>query len=251
MRDTLIAEKLRLFDLKVVEVAGWRARGSDSFNPRGMVWHHTAGPLKGNAPSLQICTNGRRDLPGPLCNVLQGRDNTIYVIAAGRANHAGAGRWNGLTGNASVYGLEVENVGTSAEQWRPDQVETSCRVAAALTADAARCCHHKEWALPKGRKPDMHSLDGDTMRARVGQLLRSKTNELGDDMAKYVQDSESGEIFSLNWEQFRKLSQDQYNARAWLSAVGGKPLTLEKMHPWELAAFAMQMQLVELTPPAV
>lgn len=251
MRDTLLAEKLSLFDLKVVEVAGWRTRGNENFNPRGLIWHHTAGPRNGNAPSIQICTNGRRDLPGPLCNVLQGRDNTIYVIAAGRANHAGAGRWNGLTGNASVYGLEVENVGTSAEPWHPDQVETACRVAAALTADAARCCHHKEWALPKGRKPDMHSLDGETMRRRVRELVNNKTTEVGDDMVKYVQNQETGEIFTIFWEQFRKLSQDQFNARNWLSTAAGKPLVLEKMHPWELAAFAIQMQLVELTPPAV
>ena len=90
-RDTGIADRLRAKGLNVVEVNGWRTRGAEGFNPRGSVDHHTAGPRKGNAPSLGVCINGRADLPGPLCNVLVGRDGTCYVVAAGRANHAGAG----------------------------------------------------------------------------------------------------------------------------------------------------------------
>ncbi|MEO5837776.1 MAG: peptidoglycan-binding protein, partial [Acidimicrobiales bacterium] len=89
MRDTAIAQRLRNAGLKVVEVDGWLTRVSDSFDARGLVDHHTAGGRTGNAPSLNICINGRSDLPGPLCNVLIGRDGTCYVIAAGRANHAG------------------------------------------------------------------------------------------------------------------------------------------------------------------
>lgn len=171
-RDTGIADRLRAAGLRVVEVAGWQTRGSTSFNPRGSVDHHTAGAASGNAPSLSICINGRAGLAGPLCNVLIGRDNTCYVIAAGRANHAGTGGWRGLSGNSSVYGVERENVGyADREPWREDQTDTAARVHAALIrgrADASMVCRHAEWTT---RKIDTHSIIGDELRARVGHYL--------------------------------------------------------------------------------
>lgn len=173
-RDTGIADRLRKWGLKVVEVDGWRTRGSDTFNPRGSVDHHTAGPRTGNAPSLNICINGRADLPGPLCHVLIGRDNTCYVIAAGRANHAGTGGWGGLTGNTSVFGIERENVGTGAEPWTLEQYDVAAKAHAALiSAHGARwdlVCEHKEWA-PR-RKIDAYGVDGNTMR----ELVRDRLN---------------------------------------------------------------------------
>lgn len=171
-RDTGIADRLRAAGLQVSEVSGWRTRGSTGFHPRGVVTHHTAGSSRGNAPSLNVCVHGRRDLPGPLCHVMVARDNTCFVIAAGTANHAGRGGWRGLSGNSSVYGVEVENVGTAAESWRPDQVDTMARVAAALAGghiSADMCCLHKEWA--PGRKPDPHSIDGGDHRRRVAAIL--------------------------------------------------------------------------------
>jgi hypothetical protein len=169
-RDLELADRLRAAGLTVVEVAGWRERGSASYTPRGAVHHHTAGARRGNIPSLNVLIYGRADLPGPLCNVAQARDNSVYVIASGRANHAGAGGWRGLSGNSSVMGLEVENTGT--EPWRPDQVETSARIHAALARgryQASMVCQHREWA-PR-RKVDAHSIDGATFRARVAQLM--------------------------------------------------------------------------------
>lgn len=172
MRDTGIADRLRAFGLNVVEVAGWQSRGSDSFNPKGSVDHHTAGPASGNAPSLGICINGRAGLAGPLCNVLVARDNTCYVIAAGRANHAGLGGWRGLSGNSSVYGVERENVGYGdREPWREDQTDTAARVHAALLQgkNVSYLCEHKEWAPT--RKIDAHTVDGNELRARTANYL--------------------------------------------------------------------------------
>lgn len=173
--DTGIADRLRAKGLQVIEVDGWRTRGyrmADlGFDPHGSVDHHTAGPASGDVPSLGICINGRSDLPGPLCNVLVGRSNTCYVVAAGRANHAGSGGWNGLSGNGSVYGVERENVGTDAEPWRPDQTDTAARVHAALIegrADASMVCEHKEWTT---RKVDAHTVLGSDMRTRVAGYL--------------------------------------------------------------------------------
>lgn len=172
MRDLGIAQRLRDAGLNVVEVAGWQTRGSDDFDPKGSVDHHTAGARLGNAPSLQICTTGRSDLPGPLCNVLVARDNTCYVVAAGKANHAGLGGWAGLSGNASVYGVERENVGTVDEPWRPDQTATAAKVHAALIRGRAtydKVCRHAEWAPT--RKIDPHSITGDELRAAVRTAL--------------------------------------------------------------------------------
>jgi hypothetical protein len=169
--DTGIADRLRDAGLVVVECAGWQTRGSSSFDPRGSVDHHTAGPASGNAPSLNTCIHGRPDLSGPLCNVLTGRDNTQYVVAAGRANHAGNGGWRGLSGNPSVYGIERENVGTQAEPWRPDQTDVAARAHAALIrgrADADMVCRHHEW---RPEKPDTHDVDGNHLRQLVAQYL--------------------------------------------------------------------------------
>lgn len=169
--DLDLAYRLRLEDLDVVEVAGWQTRGGEYFQPRGSVNHHTAGapPSAGNSPSLATVIYGRRNLAGPLANVFQARDNRIYVVAAGRANHAGRGGFGGMTGNSTVLGLEVENVGTTAEPWRPDQVATMHKVHAAMIAGhgahPGRVCQHREWA--PGRKIDAHSLDVDAFRGGV------------------------------------------------------------------------------------
>lgn len=176
MFDVGLADRLRAQNLRVVEIDGWRERGSESFAPRGYVAHHTGGAASGNAPSLRLVINGRGKpgqpgyLPGPLANVLQARDNTIYVVAAGRANHAGKGGWRGLSGNSSVWGNEVENVGTNTEPWREDQLEVTARVGYALmlgtpTFDADLACEHKEWS--PGRKPDRHSVVGADLRNRI------------------------------------------------------------------------------------
>lgn len=159
--DTGLADRLRAQGLNVVEVAGWQSRGSASFNPRGFLWHHTAGPANGNSPSLTICTYGRAGLAGPLCNVFQARDNTVYVVAAGRANHAGEGSWQGLSGNSSVYGLEIENTGTGSEPWRLDQLTVAAKIAVACGVPIHLMCMHKEWTR---RKVDMHTVLGDQMR---------------------------------------------------------------------------------------
>lgn len=176
MRDLALADRLRAQGLRVVEVDGWRTRGVDIFTPRGSVNHHTAGPLKGNAPSLGTCINGRPDLPGPLCHVLLARDLTCYVIASGRANHAGKGGWRGLTGNSSVYGLEVENVGTKAEPATPELIDAMHRVHAAFLLgiakpDVSLVCQHWEWTT---RKIDFHDLAGDPFRAGVAAKLAPK-----------------------------------------------------------------------------
>lgn len=171
---TWLPEVLLAENLKVAEVEGWASRGrSEMGKVRGVMLHHTAGPREGNMPSLRILRDGREDLAGPLAQLGLGRDGTYYVVAAGRANHAGKGEWRGIrSGNSSFIGIEVENNGRG-EQW-PDVQMDACRrgVAALLRhigALPAMCCGHKEYA--PGRKPDPAAFDMKQFRDDVAQLL--------------------------------------------------------------------------------
>lgn len=197
--DRSIPTRLKDYGLKVVEIAGWQTRGSSSFHPQGSVTHHTVGSKNGNAPSLAVVVYGRSGLPGPLANVLQARDNTIYVVAAGRANHAGQGSWRGLSGNSSVFGNEVENTGyntgPSGEPWQEDQIDTMARVAAAMADGrwgAEMSCFHKEWTP---RKIDAHTLSGADLRKRVTSHLQAGgmpdplAPNLEDEVTILIQDS--------------------------------------------------------------
>jgi hypothetical protein len=129
---------------------GWETRGKAVFNPRGSVNHHTAGAATGVLPSLGVLVNGREGLPGPLCNCALDRLDRLWLIAAGGANHAGLGGWSGLSGNASVWGLEVEHVGTTAEPVGPAKWDAMYRFHAAVAAysgfSPAQVCQHFEWA---------------------------------------------------------------------------------------------------------
>lgn len=176
MRLLWLPDKLRAWGLDVVEVPGWRGRGSElPGTPRVVIGHHTAtsARARGDLPTLAILRDGRADLPGPLCQIGLGRSGTAYVIAAGKANHAGRGRWGSTADSGATVGIEVEHSGSGP--WNPEQLDAFDRVAAALldglglTAD--RYCGHREWALPAGRKGDPGGVDLDAQRRRVHQLL--------------------------------------------------------------------------------
>lgn len=175
MAFTLIwmPEVLLAAGLKVAETQGWAERGrADMSDPKGVMCHHTGTRGPSNMPTLGTLMNGRPDLPGPLCQLGLGRDGTFYVVAAGRANHAGAGNWQGITaGNSCFIGIEAENDGTGHEAWPEVQIDAFQRGTAALLrkigASAEMCCAHREYALPKGRKIDPQGIDMDAFRAQV------------------------------------------------------------------------------------
>lgn len=169
-----LADAAKATGYPVVEVDGWRTRGSETFAPRGLVWHHTAWPMTNtDMPSLNLLLEGRPDVPGPLANFGLGRTGTIYVIAAGKANHAGSGNWHGLAGNSSVLGIEAEHPGTTGTPWPAVQIDSYLKLSAELCKrggfDESMVCSHKEWAPT--RKVDPIDLDMYDMRRRIGQLL--------------------------------------------------------------------------------
>lgn len=121
-----MADEYRKAGLKVVEVSGWKNRGrpasTGNFDPRGAKTNHHTGTktsATNKAPTLRTVIEGRSDLPGPLAQKVIGYDGTVYVVAAGRCNHAGKVGKRGVTGmpygadgNALALGDEVDTNGT-------------------------------------------------------------------------------------------------------------------------------------------
>lgn len=172
-RALWLPEKLRAFGVTVREHPGWQTRGGEPFTPKVVIAHHTANPNKADAPSLKLVVNGRSDLPGPLCQVLLSRSGIAYVVASGKANHAGAGSWKGISGNTAALGIEAENDGVG-EPWSAAQLAAYDRTCAAMLDGIGRSadflCGHKEWAPT--RKVDPRGIDMGPMRARVAALLK-------------------------------------------------------------------------------
>lgn len=171
-RQLQIPAALAAFGLPVELVPGWETRGSETFNPAAVVCHWTAGPRGSTArPSLRVVVDGRADLPGPLAQVYLTRDGVPVVVAAGRANHAGAGGYNGLVGNSAVFGIEAECGGDA--DWTDAQRAAYPKVVAALLRsrglDARWAIGHNEWAPT--RKIDIRDWDMAAMREQVGLLL--------------------------------------------------------------------------------
>lgn len=175
---------LRARGVNVVEYPGWQNRGhGDVGTIRGVLCHHTCGPLHGDLPDVGVLVNGRPDLSGPLCNIGLGRSGTVTMIAAGRGYHAGRGNWQGVTdGNSNFVGIEAENTGEKkgprADPWPEAQLDAYARVCAAILdhvgAKVIMCAGHKEYALPKGRKDDP-DFDMDKFRERVAKYVGQPT----------------------------------------------------------------------------
>lgn len=174
---TWLADVLRDAGLGVVEEAGWKTHGRGEMGTvAGVLLHHTAGSKTGNTPSLRLVREGRSDLPGPLSQLFLARDGTYHVVGAGRCNHAGAGNWQGATGNSCFIGIEAENAGDGKDPWPEIQMDAYERGVAAILLhsglDDVMAAGHKEYATPRGRKIDP-SFDMVEFRGNIEQLMTS------------------------------------------------------------------------------
>ena len=175
--------------LRVVECAGWAGRtrpgGMSGGAPCGILIHHTATSARatGNYPTLRIVRDGRGKpgtvdyLGGPLAQLGLGRDGTVYVIAAGRANHAGRTD-RAASGNALAIGIEAEHPGVGP--WPQVQYQAYVALVAALCEHydipTAQVRGHKEAAVDsrgrKGRKTDPN-FDMDQFRRDVAAARKA------------------------------------------------------------------------------
>jgi hypothetical protein len=174
---TWLPDVLKMAGLKVSVVPGWENRGrGDVGRIFGVICHHTVGPKTGNMPSLNTLVNGRSGLPGPLAQLGLGRDGTYFVIAAGRANHAGRGSFRNITnGNSNFIGIEAENTGLKTDFPYPEvQMDAYRRGVAAILKRIGQgkefCAGHKEYAKPSGRKIDT-LFDMGAFRLSVGEIM--------------------------------------------------------------------------------
>lgn len=198
MRALWLADVLRGAGLTVVEQPGWQTKGKELDAIEGLVCHHTASPPTSTlATNLYVVTNGNAVAPGPIAQVMLWRNGTFYVIASGKANHAGAGGpWGWLpksppgqlsTANARTIGIEAVNSGVG-EPWGAEMVAAYEIGAAAilrhLGAGVDRMLTHHEWAPtrkidpagPTGGRvatlPGSQTWDGNAWRALVAAWLQ-------------------------------------------------------------------------------
>ncbi|MFJ9887188.1 N-acetylmuramoyl-L-alanine amidase [Streptomyces sp. NPDC091287] len=169
---------LRAEGLTVVEYKSWRNHrrpaSTGPFGPtHGVMLHHTV--TTGTSGSVALCYNGHSALPGPLCHGVIAKDGTVYLVSAGRANHAGRGdddvlrqvqtesydRGKTLTpneantdGNTHFYGFECINLGDGRDPWPAVQRDAMVRASAAVLRayggpakgwTARSVIGHREW----------------------------------------------------------------------------------------------------------
>jgi hypothetical protein len=179
-----LADVLRAERLPVVEEGDWQNRAAPgTFSPIGVLWHHTAAFASSSdpAPSLDIVINGRPDLSGPLCHALLDYNGVFHIIAAGRANHAGASGGSGPIpagdGNTMLIGWEIDYAGD--QSGATDQAISALQYSAAvrgtaavlrrLGKDASYARGHRETSTTG--KIDPSFVDLDQMRAAVAREL--------------------------------------------------------------------------------
>lgn len=74
------------------EYHGWETRGRGPMGEvHGIIIHHTGSDSQSDNYLQFLAVDGRGDLPAPLCNVSTDMDGDLWLIATGRANHAGGG----------------------------------------------------------------------------------------------------------------------------------------------------------------
>lgn len=135
---------LRNHGMTVIEIPGWRTRGrpasTGEFKPVGVLCHHTGtydglgDPKNDRAYAGWLATEGRSDLPAPLAHLALSREGVVYVLASGRANHAGRAKSSGTVaagdGNALYIGIEAMNDGEQG--WDTKQFQTFALLSAVL-----------------------------------------------------------------------------------------------------------------------
>lgn len=185
---------------------------------RSVICHHTAGPISGNTPSLNVVTNGRPGLSGPLAQIFLARDGTVYLVAAGRAWHAGVVRSTSYQ-NSHAIGIEAENTGLSNDSpWPKHQMDAYAKLCKALANEfsipVSRVVGHKEACSPAGRKVDptfnMNDFRGKVSGAKGGvssDLGGSSGGRYGSPKAKHKVGSRVMGLYDggtdINWLQRR------------------------------------------------
>ncbi|MFK0292999.1 peptidoglycan-binding protein [Streptomyces sp. NPDC090442] len=182
---------LRAEGLVLNEVGDWRRHNRNTkgaWGPvNGVVIHHTA--TEGTDASVNLCYDGRPDLPGPLCHGVIDKAGEVHLVGNGRANHAGLGdrfvlqavieeeelpkdHLADTDGNRHFYGFECINLGDGQDPWPEAQLLAVEKAAAALCRahgwGERSVIGHLEW---QPGKIDPHGFTMDALRARIRSRL--------------------------------------------------------------------------------
>lgn len=184
MRLHWLPDVLRAAGLTVHEQSGWRTRGSDTFDPYGLIAHATAGKLSIES-DIRVLLNGSTTAPPPISQLFLARTGEWWVIASGRCNHALTGKAGLLKGygNTRLIGIEAAN-DNRGEPWPTVQYESYVTGVAAI-------CKHLGWDPSKrvsghkehqpGDKSDPTFAMGAFRTHVIQRLARPTTTPQGED----------------------------------------------------------------------
>lgn len=185
--------------LEVVALDGWRSRKSNGGEDyQGVLVHHTGSydALTDASNDLDyakwLATEGRPDLPPPLCNLALSAELRVYLAAAGNANHAGEAKVSGPMPAASdgsrIY-IGIEAMNSGSQGWDSKATLPSGEEITYFEGYARLCaslCRHYTWPASHVRahketsvtgKWDPGLLDMDQFRARIATIIEQWEEE--------------------------------------------------------------------------
>lgn len=203
-----MAVEFRAAGLTVREVEGWKNRGrpatTGGYQPNaGLLDHHTGTTTSDDNPhpTLQMLIKGRPDLPGPLAPWSVDYDGVVWVIAAGRCNHAGrtnkpfAGVAAGSDGNYHFMGDEVDTNGT--QKLPPKQRRSLC------ITNAVYLDHMHRPLTALGRHADITTRKWD-----IGSI---STATLRSDVVAYRKEDEDVALTEAEFKKIRAIVAEEAN----------------------------------------
>jgi hypothetical protein len=167
MRADWLGGVLHAAGLQVVPVDGWQTRGGPLHSIDAVICHDTVtGSNWKDEDVAGLLVHGRPDLAGPLAQLGLDRQGRFWLIAAGRCNHNGFGRFGNQT-------LGIEAFNDAKEPWPRVQLDAYERGCAALCRrlgfDASHVLAHRE--SDPHRKVDPSNIDMDVFRQRVAAWI--------------------------------------------------------------------------------
>ena len=166
-----LADLLRAWGLKVVEMPGWKEWGNGDFGYiKGVFAHHTG---SNNTTAAYIARNPR--LNNQLSSQIHlGRDGTVTLCGVGVAWHAGKGSYPGWqTNNANWESIGIEAVSDGRSPWPEAQMVAYRKTCAAILwylghrATVDHLLGHKEYSGAAQGKWDPGGIDMTKFRAEV------------------------------------------------------------------------------------
>lgn len=226
-----LLEVLRAEGCTVREYRSWRTNERDDetgrvFGPvHGVICHHT-GPYSTQAGIIELVYEGRAGLAGPLGHGVIDLSGTVWLVGAGRSNHAGGGDPRVLAavaeesygdyppatryhegspgaadGNDAFYGFECINQGDGKQAWPKAQYVAMVKAHAAICRaygwGAKSVIGHKEWS---DEKVDPRGIDMKIFRRDVSACLALPAGRwTGKEAAVALSDADAKRVWNTDF----------------------------------------------------